>query len=283
MANEPMRDFWKVGAQGWVAHRDLFEAELRPFNAAVLEAAAPGLGDHVLDVGCGTGSLVGAAVGRGATGVGVDISPTMIDAAAAIEPGARFVVADAQEDDLAALGPFDAVISRFGVMFFDDPEAAFANLKQAAAPGARLAFACWRSIDENPMFTLGMNVLVDRLDPPPPPPVPGAPGPTAFADPARVRAILDGSGWSDVEVAALDAPIAYGDATSDGVEERLTILLDIGAGRSAREQLEPALGPEAWEALLDEVRADLRRHLVDGRVCFNGATWLVTARNHGRA
>ena len=103
----------------------------------------------------------------------------------------------------------------------------------------------------------------------------------AFADPARPEGILTRSGWSDVAVTPYDAVCGYGQDGTDGVEERLTVILSIAAGRTARAQLEPQLGPAGWAALLDEVRAELRAHLVDGRVSFNGATWLVTARNSG--
>ena len=279
MANERMREFWKVGAEGWVAHRDIFDTELAPFGDAVVAAVAPGPGDQVLDIGCGTGAVLARVVARGATGLGVDIAPAMVTAARELVPAARFEVADAQVDDLAAQGPFTSVVSRFGVMFFDEPVAAFSNIRQAAASGATLAFACWRGIEENPMFTLGTSVLVDHLDPKPDPPTPGAPGPMAFADPARIESILGDAGWADVAVAAFDAPCGYGGEGSDGVEERLTVLLNTTVGRGAADQLEPKLGPEGWAALLEEVRAELRAHLVDGHVQFNGATWLVTARN----
>jgi len=280
MANENMREFWTSGATGWVAHRDLFDAELAPFGDAVLAAASPGPGDRVLDVGCGTGVLVARSLAAGAVPVGVDISPTMIDGATAAVPGGRFLLADAQTDDLVDHGPFDVVISRFGVMFFDDPTAAFANIRSATVPGARLAFACWRGEDENAMFTLGTSVLLDRMDPPLGPRPPG-PGPMAFADPDLVRSVLDGAGWTEIAIERFDATCAYGRDGSDGVEERLTMLLNTGAGRAARDNLEARSGPDGWAALLDEVRDELRRNLVDGEVRFTGATWLVTARNPG--
>jgi SAM-dependent methyltransferase len=279
MANEAMREHWTTGSDGWVAHRDLFDAELAPFADELLARSAPGPGDRVLDIGCGTGAVTGAAVRRGADAVGVDISPAMIDAARHHVPGATFVLADAQTDDLTAHGPFSTVVSRFGVMFFDDPTSAFANIRRASAPDATLAFVCWRSTAENQMFTLGTEVLLRRLDPPPPPPDPAAPGPTAFADPDRVRTVLDASGWTEIAVEPFDAVCDYSHDGSDGVEERLTMILNTGGGRLAQAKLEPTLGTEEWAALLDEVRAELRSHLVDGTVRFTGATWVVTARN----
>lgn len=282
MANEQMRDLWHDSAGGWVAHRDLFEAELAGFAEALLAAASPGPGDRVLDVGCGTGGVLQRAVEQGAVGVGVDISPGMIAAATALVPEARFLVADAQTEDLVPLGPFHIVVSRFGVMFFDDPVAAFANIRRATDPDGRLAFVCWRGIEENPMFTLGTSVLLEALgsDPAALPP-PGAPGPAAFADPSLVREVLGDSGWTDVDVTPLDVECDYGFDGGDGVEQRLTMVLNTTTGARAQAELEARLGPDRWAALLDEVRAELRRHLVGGRVCFDGATWLVTARNPG--
>ncbi len=279
MANQRMREFWSgAGAQGWVEHQRLFDAELAAFADVVVDAVDPWPGARLLDIGCGTGALLELTVARGATGVGVDISPAMVAAAAKRIPRAEFVVADAQTDDLAAHGPFDAVVSRFGVMFFDDPVTAFANIRAAARPGSPLVFVCWRSVAENPIFTLGTSVLVQLLDPPSEPPAPDAPGPTAFADAERVRAILAGSGWREVEVSAYDATCDYGTDGSDGVEERLAMILGTTTGQLARERLEPTLGPKRWAALLDDVRAEVGRHLVDGRVQLPGAAWLVTAR-----
>ena len=283
MANERMRELWKVGAEGWVAHRDLFEAELGQFADLLMDAVELGPDDRVLDVGCGTGAVLERATKKGAAGVGVDISPAMVEAATALVPAASFVVADAQTEDLNPLGPFTAVVSRFGVMFFDDPVAAFTNIRRAAAAEATLAFVCWRGIDENPMFTLGTNVLLARLEPKPEPPAADAPGPTAFADPARVRSILETSGWCGVEVTPVDVECDYGRHGTDGVEERLTMILNTTGGRAARDQLESRLGPDDWAALLDDVRGELRSNLVDGRVKFTGATWLVTARNQAAA
>lgn len=276
-----MHDLWNTGAEGWITHRALFDHEMAPFATAVVDAVAAAPGDRLLDVGCGTGAVLGLATGRGASGVGVDISVPMIAAARESLPDLSFVAADAQTTDLTPWGPFTGVVSRFGVMFFDDPVAAFANVRTAVAAGGRMAFVCWRGLDENPMFSLGTSVLVDRLDPPPEPPAPGAPGPTAFADPERVRTVLDAAGWDGVEVTPFDAVCDYSVEGSDGVEERLTMLLATTSGRSARRQLEPRLGPDGWAALLDEIRDELRRHAVGGSVRFTGATWLVTARNLG--
>lgn len=280
--NEGMRRNWTDGAAGWVDNDPIFDAVFAPVTAAVVRAAALEPGHRVLDVGCGSGTLLAEAVAAGADAVGIDISPGMTDAAERRVPEASVVVGDAQTADLLAAAPgraFDRVVSRFGVMFFADPTAAFANVRSALAPDARLAVACWRGRDENPMFSLGTNVLTDRLDPPPAPPAPDAPGPTALARRDRVASLLTDAGWTDIDVQPFDFVCDYAIDGSDGVEERLATILGTTSGRLAREQLEPELGPEGWASLLDEVRAELRRHRVDGAVRFPGATWLATAAN----
>ena len=273
---------WADSAAGWVEHESIFDAIFTPVTRAILDAADVAEGQRVLDVGCGTGTLLAAAAGAAA--VGIDIAPGMVAAATARVPAATVLVGDAQVMDLAAAAPgppFDRVVSRFGVMFFADPMAAFANLRRVVAADARLVFACWRAFEENPMFTLGTSVLAERLDPRPGPPAPNEPGPTAFADRARLAGLLSAAGWASVDITPLDVTLDYGFDGDDGVEQRLATVLSITTGRAAREILEPALTSEAWAELLEDVRAELRRGLVDGAVKVPAALWLVTASNPG--
>ncbi|THV30956.1 class I SAM-dependent methyltransferase [Glycomyces paridis] len=281
-----MRANWTEGAAGWVANEAVYDAVFGPVTRAILDAAAPAPGLRVLDVGCGTGTLLAATDAAGAAAVGVDISATMAEAASRRVPGATVIVEDAQTADLLAAAPgtpFDRVVSRFGVMFFDDPVAAFANLRAACAPGARLVFACWRGEAENPVFTAGTRVLAARLDPPPAPEAPGEPGPMAFAESDRTAAILKAAGWDGIAVDAFDFLLDYGFDGGDGVEQRIAGVLAGRTGRLAQEQLRPALGDDAWESLVDEVRADLDAFVIDGAVRFPGAVWLVSATNPGPA
>ena len=285
MANEEMKDIWEGNADLWVRLSPVFDSVFEPVTE-VLTGTLSGLEarERVLDVGCGSGTLLAAVVERGAAAVGVDISPPMAEGARARVPEAEVLVADAQTADLLAVapgGPFARVISRFGVMFFSDSQAAFANIRSAAATGAPLTFMCWRSRDENPMFTQGITGLLARLDPPPPPPVPGSPGPNAFADPDRVRALLEGAGWEGVSIEPFDFTLDFSKRGGDGVEERLAVILGNEGGRMAQEQLEQQLGADGWESVLEELRAELRESRVDGAISFPGACWLVHARNPG--
>src|SRR5204862_328727 len=120
----------------------------------------------------------------------------------------EFVQADAQTHAFPA-SAFDLVFSRFGVMFFADPTAAFANLRSALRPGGRVAFVCWRTLPENPWMAVPLMAALQFL---PPPPIPGPedPGPFAFADRARVERILGGAGFADVALEALDEPLVVG-------------------------------------------------------------------------
>lgn len=279
-----MRKTWADNATSWVAFEAMFDSVLSPVTAAILETAAMQEGERILDVGCGAGTLLEAASEVGADPVGVDISEAMGEGARRRAPKSTVLVADAQDADLLALAPgrpFDRVISRFGVMFFADPTAAFANIRGACASGAALTFVCWRGADENPMFTCGSKLLVDRMDPKPEPTPPGAPGPRAFADPERIRSVLGGSGWESVEVTPFDFVCDFGFDGSDGVKERLGMILGTADGRAAMEQLQPRLGEDGWTALIDEIREYLESTRIDGSVRFPGATWLVTARNAG--
>ncbi len=282
MANEAQQQAWAQQGADWIDNAVIFEAVLAPFADAVLQAAGIAPGARVLDVGCGSGTLLQRSMALGAKPFGVDISAPMVQAANRRVPGATVLLGDAQTADLraAAGAPFDRVVSRFGVMFFDDPVAAFANIRRAAAPAARLAFVCWRDGD-NPMFTLGVDVLADRLESPPAAPVPGEPGALAFGERDRVRNVLAGAGWADVRVEAFDGVCDYGLDGGDGVEERLTMILSNRTGLQARTELQPQLGARGWAALVDEVRTELRRHLVGGVLRFPGRTWVVTATNPG--
>jgi SAM-dependent methyltransferase len=281
MPNETMRDLWtKHGGPAWIANNELFESVYAPFNDTVADALEPLDGRAVLDVGCGPGSLSGVITVRGGVAVGIDISAPMVEGAREFVPSARFEVADAQTDDLATLSPtagFDAVASRFGVMFFENPVAAFENIRRAAKAGGQLAFVCWRTEAENPTFTLGSDLLLARLPTPPPAAPAGAPGPMSFADPDVLRAVLDEAGWVGIAIEPFDANCDYGTDGSDGVERRVRMVLSGQSGRLAVEQLRPVLGEQGWNDLLDEVRAEVRTAITDGRVQFPGRTWLVTA------
>jgi SAM-dependent methyltransferase len=274
-ANADQIAYWNEAAgRTWAECQDLLDVQLEPLGRAVLDALALSPGEWVLDVGCGSGQTTLALAGRiGAAGhvVGVDISQPMLEVArrrAEVAPQVAFHEADAQT---FAFEPatFDAIHSRFGVMFFDDPAAAFFNLRRALRPGGRLAFVCWRTPAENPIMTLPMQAAAAHL-PPPEPMVPGAPGPFAFADAERVRTILAAVGFGDIAIAPQDMP-----AGGNSVEGAVDLALKIGPlGRMLREH--PAAAPAVVGAIRDLMAESAGP---DGRVFLDSATWIVTARN----
>ncbi|MFC5951659.1 class I SAM-dependent methyltransferase [Pseudonocardia lutea] len=252
----------------WAARAEQFEASAAGYDAPLLEAAdlAPGL--HVLDVGCGTGSVTRKAAGAvapGGTATGVDISAPMLQVArdrSAGFPGVAFLEADAQVHDFGRR--YDRVVSRAGVMFFGDPPAAFANLARALRPGGRVVFVVWRSLAENAW----MHDLTTALTGQPPPPPPPGPGAFALADPDRARALLEGAGLAEVDVRPCDAPVVLG----RDVEEAFGLVARMMAGALA------GLEPAARERAVAALRAVLGRASGPGGVTLGSAAWLLTGR-----
>ncbi len=201
--NSDQAAYWNSPAgEKWALHADALDAALAGATDLLLRAASPQPGEAVLDVGCGTGATAeafAAAVGPAGRVVGVDISRSQI-AAAQARPGTRvaYRLGDAQTDAFAD-APFDLVTSRFGMMFFADPVAAFANIAGAMRPGGRLVFATWAPFEANPWFHAARAAAEARLGAWPAE-VPGAPGPFGLAEADRGLAIMAEAGF--VEAAA---------------------------------------------------------------------------------
>ena len=270
----------EIRARAWAEVRVPLELQLAPLGRPALAALAARPGERVLDIGCGGGDTaldLAHAVAPDGTVVGIDLSQAVLAFArrAAGESGAgrapgegqvRFIQADAQTY-LFEPASFDAAFSRFGVMFFADPVAAFVNIRRSLKPGGRLAFVCWRALEENPLDQLPLRAASPHL---PPQPVhdPDAPGPFAFADAGRVRFILQSAGFEHIEIAAHDELVGSGD-----LDTMLTVLTKVGAlGKILREN------PALRTATLPAVRSALAAHDGPQGVRLNAATWLVTAR-----
>lgn len=229
---------------------------------------------HALDIGCGAGELsLALARGRPQTRiVGVDVSPQLVAAARARSerlPNVEFELADA-----ARWRPGDGftpqlLISRHGVMFFDDPPAAFANLAGLAAEGATLLFSCFRDRSENPFFT----AIGSLLPPPAQTPDPHEPGPFAFADRDHVTAILESGGWSKPSFEPFDFAMVAG-AGEDPEEDAMAYFRTIGPAAAALREMPEGERGGILEAMREVVRANCR----DGLVALRAATWIVTAR-----
>lgn len=227
---------------------------------------------RVLDVGCGAGeTAIALADARPDIDVtGLDLSADLVAVAETRREGrvnCRFVAGDASswQGDMA----FDAALSRHGVMFFADPVAAFTHLRGLMMPGAPLVFSCFRDRSLNPWAGIALGLLPA----PPPPSDPHAPGPFAFADPARVAAILEGAGWRDVEPVEVDYRYVAG-AGDDPVREAMALFARIGPAAP----LIAALGGDdraAFDARFAEVLFD---HVDGGEVSLPAAAWLWHAR-----
>lgn len=266
-------DYWNgEGGQRWLAHLDLTEALLEPLGERLLSAAGVRPGQAVLDVGCGGAATTRALadqVGPSGRAVGVDVSAPIIAVARARSAGIAGLelhVADAATAPLP--GPFDTAVSRFGVMFFADPVAAFRHLHAALLPGGRLAFLCWQAVERNDWLAVPAAAAFRVMPAPPPPADPTLPGPFAFADAGRVGTILAAAGFRGVDITAVDGQMRWPDL---GVA--LDYLLEMGmVGRALQDQ--PATVRDAVAAA---VRAELATRASDGALSLACAAWLVTA------
>lgn len=262
--------------RAWVDAQPLLDGMLAPFETLMVEAVAAASATRVLDVGCGTGSTTLAVARRLAAdgrSVGIDISGPMIEAArarAAREGSAAcFVRADAQSHAFDPAG-FDLVVSRFGVMFFDDPPRAFANLRRAARDDARLWFVAWRSPADNPFMTAAERAAAPLL-PALPPRRTDAPGQFAFADRQRVQAILEQGGWSAIDIRPVDVECTLPERELLQYVSRLgpVGLLLQDANACTRERV------------LARVRAAFDPYVHGDEVRFTAACWSVAARAAG--
>lgn len=274
--NAAQIDYWNAGGgETWAALQALLDRQLDPLGRAVIEAIAPQPGERILDVGCGCGHTsveLAAVVGDGGVVVGADISRPMLDVARTrdLPEGVRrptFVEADAQVATFAD-APFDAIFSRFGVMFFADTVAAFANLKAALKPGGRLGFVAWRSPTENLWMRLPAEAAAPFL-PPRAPSDPDAPGPYRLADGGLIERCLAAAGFTDIAIRPHDVPVG-------GLEldDALRLALKVGPLGAALREF-----PDKADDVIAAVRGVLAQHVdAEGRVHMPSASWIVTAR-----
>ncbi|MEU3842908.1 methyltransferase domain-containing protein [Streptomyces sp. NPDC028635] len=275
VVNTEQAQAWN-GPEGdhWARHQDRWNAVNEGFDEPLLDAAAIGRAHRVLDLGCGSGQTTRLAAVRAPRGhaTGLDLSGPMLAAARARAEkegvgNVSFVQGDAQVHPFEA-GTFDAAISRYGVMFFADPAAAFGNIGRALRPGGRLAFVCPADASLNDWVT-AMASLRDLL------PVgdfgaPGLPGMFSLAAPDRIRALLTTAGFTDVEVRQVQARGVWG----ADAEDAAAFLLGTGPGRHLLEQVDTTSRTRARSTLT----AHLRRHeTADGTVRMRSTCWLVTA------
>lgn len=272
--NDEQANLWNGHAgRAWVDAQQVLDRMLQPFADLLMEAVRTTRPRKLLDIGCGTGSTTLAAarlLGNAGRCTGIDISDPMIAAARARAARealpARFVRADAQAHAFEPAN-YDLLISRFGVMFFDDPVRAFANLHRAAAPGAALHFAAWRSADENPFMTTAERAAAPLL-PALPARRPGAPGQFAFSDVQRVRSVLEDSGWAAIEIRPVDADCSLAE------QDLMPYLKRLGPLGLALQDADERTRMQ----VVDTVRAAFEPFVHGDEVRFTSACWMVRAQ-----
>jgi SAM-dependent methyltransferase len=275
-ANAAQAEYWNSApAQTWIDCQTALDQRFAPLTELLIGRAGVRPGDCVIDVGCGTGATtmqLAAAVGAHGSVLAIDISDPLMAVARrrCLEEGhgnVRLIRADAQTHRFER-GCHDLVVSRFGVMFFDDPVGAFRNLAGALRPRGRLAFACWGPLEANPWFALALQIGIERLGPPAPQP-PRAPGPLALSEPDYVEEILSAAGFADVliertEIWLPGAPSARQEAELAGQVGPLARLLrERGADEATQAELVGALTERlATYLTADGIRMPAMLHLV---------------------
>jgi SAM-dependent methyltransferase len=265
-----------LAGRGWVEAREALDRMFKPFEDLLVEAVPPGSRGPVLDVGCGTGATTFAVAralsansAANSRAIGIDISAPMLEAARARaereHAPAEFILADAQEYPFEPAS-IETIVSRFGVMFFDDPVRAFANLRRALRSGGRLRFLAWRGADENPFMTAAERAaapLVPNL------PVrrPDAPGQFAFGDGQRVRRILEAGGWEAIDIRPIDIECTL---SEEDLSRYMALMGPVG-------RILQDVDERTRARVLEAVRAAFDPFVHAGQVRYTAACWLADA------
>jgi ubiquinone/menaquinone biosynthesis C-methylase UbiE len=271
--NQKQAEVWNgVGGRAWVEGRALLDHMYQPVVDAIFAACPPTIGDRVLDVGCGTGAVTIAYarhLDSGPACVGVDFSSPMIEAARARsereKANAFFIRGDAQVYPFEEAS-FDLLVSRFGVMFFDDPVRAFANLRRAAQPNAKACFAVWRGPADN-AFMREAELAAAPFLPDVPAPDPCAPGRFALSDRDRTEGILSDSGWSRTDILPADIPCSF------PLRDLDYMFTSFGPIGGVFRQLNEA----SQAQLVEKVRPVFSKHVIGEKVHFTAGCWIILA------
>jgi SAM-dependent methyltransferase len=276
-APPPQQFIWNEGVgQAWADNADLIDAHLSVFGDRAMAALSLQPGETVFDVGSGGGrTTVRLARQVGPTGqaLGIDISRPMLEAARDL--ARREVVTNAEfvELDLQKVRPSqlaDAAFSRFGVMFFEQPQVAFANLAASMRPGGRLVFVCWDVMERNPWMSVSRNAAAEYL-PVPPMPAEG-PGPLAFANNDYVRSLLEGAGFSGVQFETFEASPSL--AGGNDLDKVASVMVSI----SPMAVLFKGIDESTRAAVKQNITDALKPYLTSDGVRMPAVSWVVSAR-----
>jgi len=271
-SNEAQLRAWD-GDEGnyWAANADRYDRSVRVHHQRLLAAAGIGEADRVLDIGCGTGQLSRdtARIASSGSTLGVDLSSAMLEVARARAvqeqlTNITFEQRDAQIHTFPAAA-FELVLSRTGSMFFGDPDAAFANLGCALVPGGRMVLLAWQPLSQNEWMRELMTALAAGRDLPSPPA--DAPGPFSLSDPDRVRALLRGAGFTDIELVETRGAMWFG---ADADEAHGFVLGQLG-------WLLQDLDPAGQARALDSLHASAASHASSQGVLYDSAAWIISA------
>jgi SAM-dependent methyltransferase len=260
----------------WATEADRHRRMLEPFAGRIVGALQPQPGEAVLDIGCGAGDVafaVAAAVAPNGRVVGADVSgPLLAVANRELEQrglkNVQFVQGDAQVYPFAT-EPFDAAISRFGVMFFADPAAAFTNIARGLKQDGRVVFNVWRGLEFAEWLSVPLGALLQFVPPPPTPP-PGTPGPFSLGDPERFGSHLGAAGLVDIAFDEATESLWLGDSVPDVVQ----YFHSHDAAKKLLAGASPETVEQAWAAVADA----LAPHATADGVVLRGGAWIVTAR-----
>lgn len=275
--NQKQFEAWNGGESvHYVDHADRYDRQLAPFTEALLKEIRLIPHRSLLDVGCGCGALTLAAARFSDSAVGIDISTPLTKVASGRASTARidnveFVVADAQTYAFAPC-TFNLVVSQFGLMFFDDPVAAFSNLRRSLAPGGRLAFVSWQGLPANEWLTVIASQVANRVEVPEFGGLSKGPGMFALMDQDETTALLEAAGFTEVAFESLAPTILIGGGGT--VDQSMEFLMGMGMARG----LVGLAGTDVHDEIVEAVRLSLTERYEPGvGVQFGAGAWMVTA------
>lgn len=274
-SNQAQADFWTAAGPLWTKQRDRFDAQASDYGLAAIDALAPSAGERIVDIGCGAGTStvqLAERVGDQGSVLGLDISPTMIEGATHLAEAGGITNVSYQVTDAMA-EPFepqaDGVFSRFGVMFFSDATAGFANIRNALRPGGRLGFVCWQPPTENPWAAVPLQVAANYVELPVSAD-PGAPGPFSLSDPARIETVLSDAGYENINV----SPVSVSSQLAPNMEEAIDFIAQLMPPVLALKES----GDDRWTALRTDLEQAFSQWSDADGVAPPSAAWVVTAR-----